>query len=258
MVPLIKHAILSLWIESLALIIILLEIFLTLFRSVPLCPIKFYQFYIYCTYCSTLFNPSLSTHEIWRVDVYSTELLWWSCLLLLESPSVRPTTPAVISIVAAVAGLWCSWDRIFKRLWSPGVDSREWIPPAYVAWRPGTITLFLLSSYSPHRLFKNSSSGISAVAGVPSNASTPAVASDSIAVISPCVPGILLLLACLVLLGPLMLLESLLLLVRDVLGILLFTAFLLLLTPPLLLALLLLLLVCNAPDVSGGAGRSND
>jgi hypothetical protein len=36
--------------------------------------------------------------------------------------------------------------RIFKRLWSPGIDSKEWIPPAYAAWRAGTITLFLLGS----------------------------------------------------------------------------------------------------------------
>jgi hypothetical protein len=36
--------------------------------------------------------------------------------------------------------------RIFKRLWSPGIDSKERIPPAYVAWRAGTITLFLLGS----------------------------------------------------------------------------------------------------------------
>ncbi len=48
--------------------------------------------------------------------------------------------------------------RIFKRLRSPGIDSKEWIPPAYVAWRAGTINLFLLGAYSPHRLFKNSSS----------------------------------------------------------------------------------------------------
>jgi hypothetical protein len=34
----------------------------------------------------------------------------------------------------------------FKRLWSPGIDSKEWIPPAYVPWRAGTITLFLLGS----------------------------------------------------------------------------------------------------------------
>ncbi len=37
--------------------------------------------------------------------------------------------------------------RIFKCLWGPGIDSKEWIPPAYVAWRAGTITLFLLGSY---------------------------------------------------------------------------------------------------------------
>ncbi len=36
--------------------------------------------------------------------------------------------------------------RIFKRLWSPGIDSKASIPPAYVAWRAGTITLFLLGS----------------------------------------------------------------------------------------------------------------
>ncbi len=48
--------------------------------------------------------------------------------------------------------------RIFHRLWSPGIDSKELIPPAYVAWRAVTITLFLLGS-QPHRLFKNSSSG---------------------------------------------------------------------------------------------------
>ena len=36
--------------------------------------------------------------------------------------------------------------RIFKRLWSPEIDSKGSIPPAYVAWRAGTITLFLLGS----------------------------------------------------------------------------------------------------------------
>jgi hypothetical protein len=32
---------------------------------------------------------------------------------------------------------------IFKLLWSPGIDSKEWISPAYVAWWTGTITLCL-------------------------------------------------------------------------------------------------------------------
>jgi hypothetical protein len=36
--------------------------------------------------------------------------------------------------------------RIFKRLWSPGIGSKASIPPAYVAWRTGTITLFLLGA----------------------------------------------------------------------------------------------------------------
>jgi hypothetical protein len=36
--------------------------------------------------------------------------------------------------------------RIFKRLWSLGINSKERIPPAYVAWRAGTRTLFLLGS----------------------------------------------------------------------------------------------------------------
>jgi hypothetical protein len=31
-----------------------------------------------------------------------------------------------------------------KLLWSPGIDFKESIPPAYVAWRAGLITLFLL------------------------------------------------------------------------------------------------------------------
>jgi hypothetical protein len=36
--------------------------------------------------------------------------------------------------------------RIFKCLWGPGIDSKDSIPPAYVAWRAGTITLFFLGS----------------------------------------------------------------------------------------------------------------
>jgi hypothetical protein len=35
---------------------------------------------------------------------------------------------------------------IFKPLWSPGIDTKASNPPAYVAWRAGTITLFLLGA----------------------------------------------------------------------------------------------------------------
>jgi hypothetical protein len=40
-------------------------------------------------------------------------------------------------------------DGIFKLLRSPGIDSKESIPPAYVAWRASTTTLFLLGSKPP-------------------------------------------------------------------------------------------------------------
>ncbi len=36
--------------------------------------------------------------------------------------------------------------RIFKRLWNSGIDSKASIPTTYVAWRAGTITLFLLGA----------------------------------------------------------------------------------------------------------------
>jgi hypothetical protein len=35
---------------------------------------------------------------------------------------------------------------IFKRLWSPEIDSKERILPVYAASRAGTVTLFLLGS----------------------------------------------------------------------------------------------------------------
>jgi hypothetical protein len=48
-----------------------------------------------------------------------------------------------------------SWAWIFKLLRGSGIDSKESIPPAYVAWRAGKITLSY-SVPSPHNLFKNS------------------------------------------------------------------------------------------------------
>jgi hypothetical protein len=35
---------------------------------------------------------------------------------------------------------------IFKPLWSPGIDAKASTPPVYVAWRAGTITLFLVGA----------------------------------------------------------------------------------------------------------------
>ncbi len=55
--------------------------------------------------------------------------------------------PTFYSRTHTVSRSW-PWTRarIFKRLWSPGIDSKASIPPAYVAWRAGTITLFLLGA----------------------------------------------------------------------------------------------------------------
>ncbi len=39
-----------------------------------------------------------------------------------------------------------NWARTFKCLWGPGIDAKEWIPPAYVVRRAGTKTLFLLGA----------------------------------------------------------------------------------------------------------------
>jgi hypothetical protein len=52
-------------------------------------------------------------------------------------------------ICLMVSNFFEAWARIFKRLWSPGIDSKKWIPLAYVAWRAGTITLFLLGVLFP-------------------------------------------------------------------------------------------------------------
>ncbi len=49
--------------------------------------------------------------------------------------------------------------RIFKLLWSPGIGSKEPIPPAYLAWcvGPNGNPIPSYSVPSPHRLFKNTS-----------------------------------------------------------------------------------------------------
>ncbi len=53
------------------------------------------------------------------------------------------------------------WAGIFKRLWSPGIDSKEWIPPAYVCTLACRYDNSIPARFlAPHRLFKNSSSGV--------------------------------------------------------------------------------------------------
>ncbi len=65
-----------------------------------------------------------------RQELNDWLIVWWDVVLDMSSETV------VIN----------SWVRTFKLLWSPGIDSKKWIKPAYETWRAGTITLFLLGS----------------------------------------------------------------------------------------------------------------
>ncbi len=65
---------------------------------------------------------------------------------LFRRGDTRCGTLYIYVLVLCVYTPQFSGARIFKRLWSPGIDSKASIPPAYVAWRAGMITLFLLSA----------------------------------------------------------------------------------------------------------------
>jgi hypothetical protein len=68
-------------------------------------------------------------------------------LLTLVSLPLTLFLSSEYSPVLPIPNLNISRSRIFKRVWSPGIDSNESIPPFYIARRrPGTITLFLLGS----------------------------------------------------------------------------------------------------------------
>ncbi len=69
-------------------------------------------------------NPLFKKDE-WKNDIY-TRLLFYCAIMEAKGMEAR-------------AG-------IFKPLWSPGIDAKASIPPAYVAWRAGMITLFLLGA----------------------------------------------------------------------------------------------------------------
>ncbi len=59
--------------------------------------------------------------------------------------SRQVSVPLQCSASLLIAQPQC-WGRIFKHLRNPRINSKESIPPAYVAWLAGTTTLFLLGS----------------------------------------------------------------------------------------------------------------
>jgi hypothetical protein len=49
-----------------------------------------------------------------------------------------------IFVVKEIAGVIQVRARICKSLWSPGIDSEESTPPAYLAWRAGTTNMVIV------------------------------------------------------------------------------------------------------------------
>ncbi len=62
-------------------------------------------------------------------------------LFLLIFPLLSLTFSSIYCTSLFSSLLYLSWARICKRLRSTGIDSNESIPPAYVAWWAGTVTL---------------------------------------------------------------------------------------------------------------------
>jgi hypothetical protein len=62
---------------------------------------------------------------------------------LTTSYDLAPSTPLLSPLscqqVVSLSQSSCDGARICKRLRNPGIESKESIPPAYVAWRAGTI-----------------------------------------------------------------------------------------------------------------------
>ncbi len=112
------------------------------FTALPTCFLRFKPF---LTTCILGFpSPLRFSYPLiyLSVSLYACFLAWFSPSLLSN---------LVISFFISFSLSLCnkcaaSWARILKLLRSPGVDSKESIPPAYVAWLAGTTTLFLLNS----------------------------------------------------------------------------------------------------------------
>ncbi len=76
--------------------------------------------------------------------------------LLLSAAGRLPCR--VAPLVAAVNII--TRARICKCLWSPGIDSEESIPPAYVAWRTGTTNRVIIPARQAGNQFMGSLKGL--------------------------------------------------------------------------------------------------
>jgi hypothetical protein len=100
---------------------------------------------------------------VWKIPGIMLLLLLTIKIFCFCSEFSTLMIPSVSDIIAKfrTAHKWVhSRARIFKRLWSPGIDSKELIPPAYVASGGPVRWPYSYSVPSTHGLFKNSSSVI--------------------------------------------------------------------------------------------------
>jgi len=65
-----------------------------------------------------------------------------------------------ISVLIHVVLAWVSEPRICKRLRSPGIDPKESIPPAYVAWQAGTSNRLVVPTRQAGNRFLGSLKGL--------------------------------------------------------------------------------------------------
>ncbi len=86
---------------------------------------------------------------LWRYSAFTAHIII-NLILLCFFTRPQKRVPIAWIIITCLVASWVEWKgiwaRIFKRLWSSRIDAKEWIPPAYVACRAGTITIFLLGS----------------------------------------------------------------------------------------------------------------
>ncbi len=93
------------------------------------------------------------------------------CLLLLphliskdiNSPGLSPNfflrSPRIDS-KESIPPAYVAWARICKRVRRPGIDSEDSIPPAYVAWRAGTTKMGVVPARQAGNRFMGSLKGL--------------------------------------------------------------------------------------------------
>jgi hypothetical protein len=79
---------------------------------------------------------------------------------ILSLPPKRKGKRSIVALYTTNIIVRNSWARIFKPLWSPGIDAKESIPTAYVAWRAGTSNRVVVPARQAGNRFLGSLKGL--------------------------------------------------------------------------------------------------